>query len=150
VAQASYLLIWSSAATVRKALAQQQVLLGNARPEQVEQSLGQRVQQYTITVIGPGLSDLAKEEPQLLKTKVFLRPKKTKQKLMPEQVRLERSPDGSQVTAASFSFSRTTAAGEPAIPPDEKAVEFGCELRRLLIRVQFDPRRMKVGDTADM
>ncbi len=60
------------------------------------------------------------------------------------------SPDGKQVTAAIFVFPRKNAAGEPTISTDEKGVQFGCELKSLSIKVQFDPRAMKVGEEADM
>jgi len=126
------------------------LLRGAATPDELEQSLKRPVEHYAITLIGSDLSSLAIEDQQALKSKVFLRPKKTKQKFLPDQVQLERSPDGKQITAAVFVFPRKTTTGERVISADEKAVEFVCELKSLSFKVQFDPRAMKVGEEADM
>lgn len=145
-----YLVIWSSATTVRKALARQQVILGKATLEQVEQSLKQPAARYILTLIGPDLSALGAEDPQLVKSKIFLRPKKTKQKILADQVQFERAPDGKRITAAIFSFPRTTPTGEPIIAADEKGVDFGCDVKSLSFKIQFDPRAMRIGEAADL
>lgn len=147
---AKYFVVWSSAATVRKALARQQLLRGDATPDQIEQSLRQPVEHYAITLIGSDLSALATEDPQALRSKVFLRPKRTRQKFLPDQAQLQGSPDDKHITAAIFVFPRRTASGESIISTDEKVVEFGCELKSLSFKVQFDPRAMRVGEETDM
>ncbi len=133
------------------------MLRGAVTPEQAELSLKQPAGPFIISLIGSDLSAFAAEDPQALKTKVFLRPKKTKQKILADQAQLQRlprrrrgSPDGKKITAAVFVFARTTATGEPIISADERGVEFGCELKSVSFKVQFDPRAMRVGEAPDM
>ncbi len=75
--------------------------------------------------------------------------KKTKAKLAPTRVEIQRrtssdQPQGgtSPIAAVVFYFAKKTAAGEPVLAADEKSVEFVCEAGGAHLRTNFELQRM--------
>jgi len=61
-----------------------------------------------------------------LKKSAELIGKKSKEKISPTKVQINRTADGKKVQAVAFIFSKKADNGEPAIPEDEKSVDFVC------------------------
>lgn len=137
---------------MRRALARNHVLQGLATLEQAEQSLQMPVDAYTITIVGPDMSAFDRVVPGQLEERTHLRLKKQKQKVAPLEVKIARSGEAEKVSAVMFLFPRQLPSGEPVIRPDEKKVEFQCEIKepRVKIKTYFDPRRMTLNGEADL
>lgn len=148
-----YFVIWRSAKTVRRALARSQVLQGMATPEQVEQDLQQPVTNFVITIIGLDLSAFGQIDPEELKAHTYLRAKKQKKiKLRPQDVQIARRGPEEKIAEVNFIFPRALESGEPLIRPDEKKVEFRCEVKKAKIKIKtsFELKRMTLGGERDL
>lgn len=148
----TYFVIWSSAQTVRRALGRNQVLMGMASPEQVEQALQQPMETYQVTIIGADMSAFEQLRPDDLQGRTYLKAKKTKQELQPVEVNINRGGTAERVVSVTFSFPRQLPSGEAVIGPDEKKVEFVCDIKepKVKIKTAFEPKRMTVNGEADL
>lgn len=148
----TYFVIWSSAQTVRRAMGRNQVLMGMASPEQVEQALQQPMETYQVTIIGTDMSAFEQLRPDDLQGRTYLKAKKTKQELQPVEVSINRGGAAERVVSVTFSFARQLPSGESVIGPDEKKVEFVCDIKepKVKIKTNFEPRRMTVNGETDL
>jgi hypothetical protein len=125
-------------------------LRGTAEAD-AEQILAQDLAEYVLLVLGRDMSPFAKADENALKEKSYLLTKKTKTHLAPVRVELQhpqsasdqpKAATGQEVTGVAFYFRKKTAAGEPALAPDEKSVEFVCEAGGLRLKTGFDLQKM--------
>jgi hypothetical protein len=148
--RATFLVRWSSAATVRQAMIRSAVLRGTMTAEEGEKYLEHRATEYEILVSGESMEPFARTDEFLLKQKSYLRLKSSKQKLPPTRVTFERADDGKTLRRVVFRFAKTTEAGEVAIPASEKNVEFFCPAGPVSIQTTFDLRKMVGKEGADL
>jgi hypothetical protein len=148
----TYYVVWSSALTVRRALARNYVLTGVATPEQAEQALQEPVNEYTLTILGSDMSVFDQLDPTELEERAYLQPKKLKQKVAPVEVKISRGGTEGTVAAVMFVFPRELPSGAPMITTDEKKVEFTCEIKeaRVKIKTTFEPKEMKLNGNPDL
>jgi len=148
--QAVFIVRWLSSRTIRQAMARAAMLRG-AQEADAEKFLSQELPDYVLAVVGSDMSPFAgiQENGLLEKSYIFIR--KTKAKLAPTRVEIQRpqaSPGqppaaGSPgVSVVLFHFAKKTAAGEPVLPADEKGVEFVCEAGSAHLKTNFELQKM--------
>jgi len=147
--EASFLLRWASARTIRQAVARSQILRNSMTPEDAEKALGEPMTEYVITVVGLDMTPFLQMDEKALAAKAYLMPKKEKTKLAPTRVLIQRKPgadekstDPQSISAVVFYFARKSTSGEETIGTQEKSAEFVCEAQKSSIRATFDLQKM--------
>jgi hypothetical protein len=133
---------WLSSRTIREGLVRLAILDGRLKEADGEKFLAQEPAEYRLQVFGPDMTPFAKVEEADLKQDSSLTMKKSKQKLAPARVEIERSKDGKSVAGITFVFPKKLENGEAAIGPEEKGVEFVCRAGKVTLRYGFDPQKM--------
>jgi hypothetical protein len=139
---------WHSSRTVREALLREKELSGSL-PDQARRDLAAKYDVYEISISGSNLSAFGKETPEDLKAHSYLMLKSSKEKIAPVKVVIQKTPGGNPV-AILFDFPQKTTAGEPAIAPSEKSVEFSARTGNLPLKVTFDISKMSTKDGRDL
>lgn len=140
--QAAFYLRWNSSRTMREALVRDAILAGQMKEDEATKYLSAPIANYEVVVIGPDMSPFGSISEDDLKAKSYLRGKQSKLKVIPTSVQINRSADGRQVAAVMFSFPRKTADGKDVAAPDEKGLQFVCNIKDLDLNTTFDPRKM--------
>ncbi|MGH9731490.1 MAG: hypothetical protein ACRD4A_07295 [Candidatus Acidiferrales bacterium] len=140
--QAAFYLRWNSSRTTREALVRDGVLSGQIKEDEATKYLSAPIVNYEVVILGPDMSQFGSISDDDLKAKSYLRGKQSKVKVNATSVQISRSADGRQVTAVMFSFPRKTADGKDVAAPDEKGLQFGCNIKDLDLNATFDPRKM--------
>lgn len=147
--EASFLLRWASARTIRQAVARSQILRNSMTPEDAEKALGEPMTEYAITIVGQDMTPFLKIDERALAARAYLMPKKEKNKLAPTRVLIQRKPgadeksdDPQSISAIVFYFPRKSPTGEGTIGTQEKNAEFVCEAQKATIRATFDLQKM--------
>ena len=150
IPEATFVVRWVSARTLRRAMVRAQQLRGALSAEEGEKQLAPEAPFYQVLVVGPDMTPFQKADEIQLKEKAQLRLKKSKQKLAPDRVEIHRSEDGKRVAAILFHFLKKTPAGEPTIAPDEKGIEFLCRAGGVSLKVTFELAKMAGREGADL
>jgi hypothetical protein len=133
---------WASSRVIREAAVRLQVLSGALTEAQAEQMVAQGPAGYQVWLVGTDMAPFEKLEENTLKRSAYLEMKKAHERVPAAAVEIQRSNDG-KLTALIYSFPRTLANGQPAIPANEKQVEFACGAGRdLTLKFNFDLTRM--------
>lgn len=132
---------WGSSRVMRAASARKSVLHGGKQDVDVAKYASEPQEEYQIVVQSEDMTPFVRHDESFYQSNTFLEVKKTKQKVSPSHVRYERDDKG-LVAAAVFYFPKKSASGEPALPSDEKNVEFNCKIEGSRLRVNFDPQKM--------
>jgi len=141
---ATFLVRWVSAHTIREAIARDGELHG-AKPEAAEKFLDAQITQYAILVGGTDLRPFGKADDEVLaalKQAAYLEPQKSKQRIAPSKVGVQRDPKTQRLLAVIFEFDRKTPAGEPVIAAGEKEIQFTCVYNKLSLKQKFDLTKM--------
>jgi hypothetical protein len=147
---AAFQIRWTSAKTMRQALGRLLVLRAGRQESEVEQLFAQQAPDYELAFSGPDMTPFQQSDEMHLKQKAYLRPKKSKQKLSPSRVEIQRAEDGKTVRQVIFYFAKKTDAGEPVITPDEKGVEFALQVGLLELKVSYEPHKMAAKEGQDL
>lgn len=149
-AQVIFAVRWFSSKTVREAVVRSAVLGGQLNASQAPAELAQPTPGYQIAVAGPQMTPFEKVTEDEIKNSAFLSLKKSKEKIQPEKVEFQRTPDGNTLRAVVFTFPEKTATGEPTIGPGEKGAEFSVSVGRTTIRTSFDFSKMDDAQGRDL
>ncbi|HEV2387452.1 MAG TPA: hypothetical protein VGS20_09375 [Candidatus Acidoferrales bacterium] len=139
--QATFHARWLSSRTMREALVRLQILEGKMNQASGEQYVAQEPADYQLVLFGPDMTPFESLEEAALAKDAYLEMKKSKTKLAPSQVLIQRAGDGKKLQAVSFSFPKT-ANGQPTVPLDEKNITFVCSFGRTTLKFNFDPQKM--------
>ena len=148
--QIPFMVRWLSSRTIREALVRNAELSGQVKEADAEKELSTPSEMYEVLVFGPRMDVFGDAAENTLKENVLLTGKKTKEKIAPATVNVQRAPDGKTIRAIVFSFPKQTAAGEPTIAPTEKTVEFSCGLPHVKFKVSFDLAKMEDSKGRDL
>jgi hypothetical protein len=140
--QVTYYLRWNSSRTVREALVRDAILSGKIQESEAEKYLSAPITDYQVLVVGSDMTPFQHSTPDEVKAKSFLRGEESKVEVNPTDVKIVPSPEGSEVTAVLFTFSRKAADSKDVAAPKEKGLRFECKLKDLDLRTTFDPRKM--------
>ena len=150
IPQATFVVRWVSARTVREAVLRNAVLAGQIKAEDAEKQLKQPLDAYLVLIAGPDMKPFLASDEISLKEKSSLLMKKTKQKISPTGIDIQRGPDGKSIQAVVFSFPTKSKNGEATIAPDEKDLEFTCSLASASIKAGFEISKMEDSKGRDL
>jgi hypothetical protein len=150
IPQATFSVFWMSSRTLRAALGRREVLRSGKSESEVDQYVNQPLDSYEIVVQGRDMTPFIKNDETYFLTHSSIEMKKSKAKVSPSRVTFERGSDGKSVTAALFFFRKKSASGENVIAPDEKDVQFTCDLGKTALKTSFDPRKMSDQKGSDL
>jgi hypothetical protein len=137
-----FIVRWTSAQTMREALARDAVLNGRSSEAQAQQYVSQEPSSYEVVVYGTDMTPFAKETSDTLKSKAFIEVKPSKEKVNPSSVEIIKGTDGKNVTSVLFSFPKQGTNGQALLGTDDKQVQFDCKLKDLHLDTAFDLRKM--------
>jgi hypothetical protein len=149
-ASTAYVVRWVSSRTIREAAVRSAVLKGQLKSDDAAKNLAQPVDTYQVLVAGPNMKPFLAVDENTLKNSTFLELKRTKEKLAPNSVKIERAADGATIESVVFSFSKKSANGEPTIPPNEKGTEFSTSAGGTRINASFDFSKMEDARGLDL
>jgi hypothetical protein len=144
-----YSVYWWSARTIREAMLRRAVIKGQMTQDQADKMIAAAPETYQILVSSANMSIFEQRGEAAFKDAAFLQLHKTKDKLTPVSVVLQKGPDG-KVQGAIFNFAKKTASGEPTILPDEKEIDFNLRLGDSWLRTNFNPKQMTDGQGEDL
>src|SRR5580700_5741403 len=148
--QVAFVVRWVSARTVQRAAARSAELAGQLKPEDAEKQLANPPDVYEIALTGPDMRPFQSADEDTLKNSAELIDKKSKEKISPTKVQISRTAAGKKVQAVAFIFPKKADNGEPAIPEDEKGVDFVCNVNGAKIHVTFDVSKMQDNQGRDL
>ena len=151
--EAIFALHWASSRTIRRAQARNAVLQHRVLEADAEKFLAQEPTEYRVVVLGSDMtpfSRAAEKDLREMKEKSYLAPKKSKARLAPEHIEIERTGDGTKVLAVHFYFAKRTAAGEPTLTPEEKGAEFSCLIGKTTLKDSFEFQKMTDNQGVDL
>lgn len=149
---AGFLIRWGSSRTVRRALARGAILKG-AQEAEIEKALNLELPDYLVVVLGPDMTPFEKageKELKEMQEKSHVSLQKSKAKIAPSRIVIERSPDGKRIMALYISFPKKTPAGQPSILADEKGAEFVCQLGTIAWKTRIDLHKMANSEGMDL
>jgi hypothetical protein len=133
---------WASSLVIREAAARLQVLSGGLTQAQADRLLGQTPAGYQIWLLGTDMTPFEKVEESALKQGAYLELKTAHRRLPAASVEIQRGRNG-KLSALIYTFPRTQAGAEPAIPANEKQAEFVCTGQKgLTLKFDFDLAKM--------
>jgi len=142
-AEASFEVRWLSSQVMREALARLQVLNGAIQAAQAESYVAQVPRAYQLWLQGTDLTPFEKLEQKALEEGAYLEMKKSHERVPAATVQIQHNQRGA-FTGLIFSFPKTLANGQPAIPANEKQVEFVCSAGpKVTLKFNFDLARME-------
>lgn len=144
-----YLVQWYSARTWRQGMARFQQLRGTVSAEEAKKFVDTAPADYIIALTGSDMRAFQTVNEDTLRNVSYLRARRSKRKLQPMRVEIQRAADGQRVSSILFYFPRMVE-GQPFVTPDEKGVDFGCEMKAHSIATTFDVRNMKAGNELDL
>jgi hypothetical protein len=140
---------WVSSRTIREAAIRNAILKGQLKPEDAAKDLAQPIDMYQVLVAGPNMKAFQSADENAIKKSAVLELKRTKEKLVPSDVKIEHRADGS-IESIVFLFAKKAANGETAIPPNEKGAEFSTSLSGTKINASFDFSKMEDSQGRDL
>jgi hypothetical protein len=148
--QVAFAVRWVSSRTLQRAAARSAELAGQIKQEDAEKQLANPPDVYEIALTGPDMRPFQTADEDTLMKTAELTDKKSKEKISPTKVQINRGADGKKVQAIAFIFPKKAGNGEPAIPEDEKIVDFVCNVNGAKIHVTFDITKMQDNQGRDL
>ena len=148
-AETPFVVRWVSSRTIREAAIRNAILKGQLKPEDASKDLAQPVDMYQVLVAGPNMKPFQSADESALKTNALLETKRTKQRLTPSDVKIQRGVDGS-IESVIFLFPKKAASGEPSITPNEKGADFVATPSGVKISASFDFSKMEDTQGRDL
>jgi hypothetical protein len=148
--QTPFVVRWVSSRTIREAAVRDAMLKGQLKQDEATKELSQPVDTYQVLIAGPDMKAFQAVDEARLKGSTLFQTKRTKEKLEPTEVKIERGPDGKSIQSIVFSFAKKTANGEPTIAPDEKGADFSTSAGGLKISTSFDFTKMEDSQGRDL
>ena len=145
-----YVVRWVSSRTIREAAVRNAVLKGQLKPDDAAKDLAQTVDTYQVLVAGPNMKAFQGVDEATLKKSTFLEMKKTKEKLTPSDVRIDRGADVTSIESVVFVFPKKSANGEPTVAGNEKGADFSTSAAGAKINVSFDFSKMEDSQGRDL
>jgi len=148
-AETPFVVRWVSSRTIREAALRNAILKGQLKPDDAKKDLAQPVDMYQVLVAGPNMKPFQSADESALKNNAVLETKRSKQRLTPSEVKIQRGADGS-IESVVFLFSKKAASGEPTITPTEKGADFVATPSGVKISASFDLSKMEDSQGRDL
>ncbi len=147
---ASFLVRWISSRTFREAMIRDRVLRSQMTEADAQTELAKPVEGYEVVVTGPDMTPFQNVDDNALKGAATLTLKRSKSKLTPTAVRIQKTQDGSRVAGVLYIFPAKSDNGETTIGTDEKNVEFSCTAGKFTLKWSFDVTKMADSQGRDL
>lgn len=147
---AQFVIRWVSSEIERQAAVRNAILSGRMKEDAAQTVLSEKPAEYQVMVAGPDMGPFEKLEEKDLMAAANLQPKKTKEKVAPTRVQIERDPDSKRVAGVVFLFPKQKLGGESVVGADEKSVEFTCVLGIVTLKKSFDLKQMVIKQGRDL
>ena len=147
---ASFLVRWISSRTFREAMIRDRILRSQMTEAEAQSELAKPVEGYEVVVTGPDMTPFQHADESALKSAATLTLKRSKSKLTPTDVRIQKTQDGSKVAGIMYVFPAKLANGETTIGTDEKNVEFSCSAGKFTLKWSFDLSKMADSQGRDL
>jgi hypothetical protein len=145
----NFIVRWYSSRTIREAMARERELQGVSADE-AEKNLAAPMDHYAVLVQSNNMGLFARSGEDTLKDKSYIQLKKSKDKISPDHVVIQKAGDGNRVVAIIFEFPKTNANGQPTIAADEKGADFVTQAGTNPLKVSFDFTKMSDAKGSDM
>jgi hypothetical protein len=139
---------WASSRIMREAFARAAEINNTLKPADAETILAKPVENYELVVVGPDMTPFVGLDEAALKNAATLTLKKSKRKLTPTSVSIQKN--GDQVKDVLFDFQKKTDTGEPTIATDEKNATFECKVNKLSLKASFEVPKMADTKGSDL
>jgi hypothetical protein len=139
---------WASSRIMREAFVRAAELGNHLSPADAKKTLDSPITTYQIIVVGPDMTPFVGKDEASLKSDAILQLKKSKKKISPIAVTIQK--DGDAVKDVIFEFTRKGDNGEPTIAPDEKGATFECKVDKLNLKASFDVSKMADNKGSDL
>jgi hypothetical protein len=147
---ANFLIRWASSRVEREAAVRKAILSGRLDKASAEKFLAQEPTDYEIVVAGQDMTPFETIDEGTLGKNTYVKAKKSKEKVAPSKVQIQRDPATKRVTAVLFVFSKNSPGGEPIISPAEKDVVFNCAVGQVTLKYDFEIQRMTYKQGRDL
>ena len=132
---------WDSSRVMRAAFARQSVLRGESDESDVEPYVRASLDEYALMLSMADMTPFLRNDEKFFQRRAFLEMRSRDRELSPSHVVYQRDAKG-HLKQVVFFFPKKTPSGEPTITPDEKDVEFKCQIGDSTLHVGFNPQKM--------
>jgi Ca-activated chloride channel homolog len=132
---------WDSSRVMRAAFARQSVLRGESNESDVEPYVRASLDEYALMLSMADMTPFLQNDEKFFQRRAFLEMRSRDRELSPSHVMYQRDAKG-HLKQVVFFFPKKTPSGEPTITPDEKDVEFECQIADSTLHVGFNPQKM--------
>jgi hypothetical protein len=132
---------WDSSRVMRAAFARQSVLRGEIKESDAEAYVHAALTEYAIKLTMADMTPFQQNDEKFFQRQAFLEMRTRGRQLSPSHVVYQRDAKG-RVKEVVFFFPKATPSGEPAITPDERDIEFKCQIADSSVHVGFSPQKM--------
>jgi hypothetical protein len=146
---ATFDVYWSSARTMREALARRAAIHNGRDMKDAQEFVAAVQDEYQVTVQGPDMAPFQRKSEKDYAGLAWLQLKKSKEKIPASHVVYTRDDSGT-VNAAIFFFPKKNASGAPTIGPDDKNVDFACKVGDSTIHANFELQKMEDAKGLDL
>jgi hypothetical protein len=147
---AQFLIRWASSRVEREAAVRNAVLSGRMDNASAEKFLAKDPSDYEIVIAGQDMTPFEAVDESTLGNNTFVKGKKSKERVAPSKVQIQRDPTTKKVTGVLFVFSKNSPGGEPVISPAEKDVLFTCVVGQVTLKYNFEVQRMTYKQGRDL
>ncbi len=146
---ATFVLRWNSARTVRRALYRDAVLRAISPAGAARRYLSDDPNVIELVLIAVGQTRLPPAERSTLLQKTYLRLQPSGRQIFPTRVRVRSGVDNLNDEGYIFEFPRKLANGSPAIPQQTAQIDFFLQVGVRIFQAKFRPEEMVGSDGAD-
>jgi hypothetical protein len=147
---AQFVIRWASSEIERLAAVRNAILSGRMKEDAAQKFLAEKPAEYQVMIAGPDMRPFEKLEEKDLLAATSLQVKKTKERVAPARVQIERDPNSKRVAGVVFLFPKQRPGGESVVGVDEKSVEFTCVLPTVTLKKSFDLKQMVIKQGRDL
>jgi hypothetical protein len=140
--QVPYLVRWSSARTVRMALARHAMLKRGSPQQEAERFVAREPENHELFITGPDLTPFKRGDESTLRANAFLRIKSSGKTIAPSGAGIMQKREDDSLEAVVFRFARKSPSGEAMLTAALGKVEFVCQSGGAKIRAEFDLKKM--------
>lgn len=144
-----YQVTWQTSRAVRGARVRMAVLCKQIESDAAEEEMERELDEHVIQLHSPDMRIFDGMDEDTLTRNTYLMLKSTKQRISPTRVMIRHGRDEQTVFSLAFAFPKTTDAGEPIIPKDEKEIEFASQAGKTTVKTKFQPPKMIYANSVD-
>lgn len=132
---------WYSSRVMRAAFARRAVLRDEIEESDVDPYVRAKLDEYELVLNMADMTPFLRKDERFFQQHAFLWTTRRNRQLWPSHVVYQKDAKGT-LKQVVFFFPKTDPSGEPTIKPDDRHVEFKCEIENTYLHFGFDPQEM--------